>query len=122
MPDPLIVIGLKLEELVKPKVVSPSNLTVDPARSPERSTADPSGTAMFDKTISVQDFTAAEICAYSVQVQLVLDEAEGLDDAGEDEGVGAAVGDRVAATVVKGLEMTREVVIVVYSEFAVVLE
>lgn len=61
MPAPLMVIGLKEDEFVKPNVVSPSNVTVVPAWSPERSMAEPLGAAMLDKTMLVQEATAAEI-------------------------------------------------------------
>lgn len=61
MLSPPMVIGLKVEELVKPKVVSPSNVTVVPILSPERFIAEPFGAAILDKTMLVQDATAAEI-------------------------------------------------------------
>ena len=61
MLSPPMVIGLKVEELVKPKVVSPSNVTVVPVFSPERLIGEPFGAAILDRTMLVQDATAAEI-------------------------------------------------------------
>lgn len=61
IPLPLMVMRSKEDELVKPKVVSPSNVTVEPALRPERSIADSPGTAMLDRTMLVHEATAAEI-------------------------------------------------------------
>jgi hypothetical protein len=62
MLEPEIVTGLKEEELVKPKVVVPSKVTVVPGRRAERSRAEPLGTAMLERTMFVQEATAEGIC------------------------------------------------------------
>lgn len=61
IPAPLMVIGLKLEEFVNPKVVRPSKVTVVPAWRPDRSIADPFGAAILDRTMLVQEAMAEEI-------------------------------------------------------------
>lgn len=61
IPTPLMIIGLKLEEFVNPKVVEPSKVTVVPAWRPDRSIAEPFGAAILDRTMLVHEVTADDI-------------------------------------------------------------
>jgi hypothetical protein len=66
-----IVIGLKVDELVKAKVVKPSKVTVVPVLRLRRLIVSLAGIAIFERTIFVQEATAAEIWEKAVAVHIV---------------------------------------------------